>query len=257
VSPNAEINENEKTKPYAMIDFKVEEIRDFCEASSDPDIIKKYQRYFKEGYDGYGIDDKVFKRQIEIWVEQWKDEMTIESYLTLGDELMKNGRFDEKHVAISFVKSSRKDFSKNTFNRVGDWFDCGINNWATTDVLCMLVLSSLLFDKVIDFNDLKSWIDSKSEWKRRAVPVALIELDKLTNDLNPLEAIELVTPLMLDDSEYVQKGIGTLLRGLWKKYPSQIEVFLMKWKDKCGRLIIQYSTEKMDKEHRKKFRKNK
>lgn len=62
---------------------------------------------------------------------------------------------------------------------------------------------------------------------------------------------------MLDDSEYVQKGIGTLLRGLWKRYASEIEDFLMKWKDRCGRLIIQYSTEKMDKEYRKKFRKRK
>ena len=32
---------------------------------------------------------------------------------------------------------------------------------------------------------------------------------------------------MLDNSEYVQKGIGTLLRGLWKKYPADIEIFLM------------------------------
>jgi 3-methyladenine DNA glycosylase AlkD len=240
-----------------MIDTKVEEIRNFCETNSDPDIIKKYQRYFKEGYDGYGIDDKLFKHQIEIWVEQWNDEMTIEGYLTLGDELMKNGRFDEKHVAINFLKSRREDFSKDTFYWIGNWFDCGINNWATTDVLCMLVLSSLLFDKVIGFNDLKTWIDSESEWKRRAVPVALVELDKLTKDLNPIEVIELIEPLMLDDSEYVQKGIGTLLRGFWKRYPSQIEDFLMKWKDKCGRLIIQYSTEKMDKEYRKNFRKSK
>lgn len=240
-----------------MIDSKVKEIKAFCESNSDQEIIKKYQKYFKEGYDGYGIDDKVFKGQIEFWVEQWKDEMTIESYLSLGDELMKNGRFDEKHVAIFFLKSCRKDFSKDTFNRLGNWFDHGINNWATTDVLCMLVLSSLLFDKVVGFNDLKTWIDSESEWKRRAIPVALIELDKLTKSLKPTEAIELTEPLMLDNSEYVQKGIGTLLRGLWKKYPSDIEDFLMKWKDKCGRLIIQYSTEKMDKEYRKKFRKSK
>ncbi|MDP3446046.1 MAG: DNA alkylation repair protein [Ignavibacteria bacterium] len=240
-----------------MIDTKFQEIRNFCKTNSDPEIIKKYQKYFKEGYDGYGIDDKLFKGQVEKWIEQWKEEMTIEIYLDLGDELMKNGRFEEKHIAISFLNASRKDFSKDTFYRVGDWFDDGINNWATTDVLCMLVMSSLIFDKVIGFNDLKSWIDSDSEWKRRAVPVALIELDKLTKNLKFIEAIELVEPLMLDDSEYVQKGIGTLLRGLWKKYPSQIEVFLMKWKDKCGRLIIQYSTEKMDKEYRKKFRKSK
>jgi len=240
-----------------MIDSKVKEIRAFCESNSNPEIIKKYSRYFKEGYDGYGIDDKLFKSQIEIWVEQWKEEMTIKSYLDLGDELMKNGRFEEKQVAISFLKSSRTDFSMGTFIRIGNWFDFGINDWATTDVLCMLVLSILLSDKIIDFNDLKTWIDSESEWKRRAVPVALVELDKLTKDLKPIEAIELVEPLMLDDSEYVQKGIGTLLRGLWKKYPTEIEEFLMKWKDQCGRLIIQYSTEKMDKEYRKKFRKSK
>lgn len=240
-----------------MIDSKVKEIRSFCETNSNPDIIKKYQRYFKEGYDGYGIDDKIFKEQIDKWTEEWKDEMTIESYLTLGDELMKNGRFDEKHVAINLLKSRRKDFSQGTFIWIGNWFNYGINNWATTDVLCMLVLSSLLFDKVIGFDDLKTWINAESEWKRRAVPVALVELDKLTKDLKPFESIELVEPLILDDSEYVQKGIGTLLRGLWKKYPADIEIFLMKWKDKCGRLIIQYSTEKMDKEYRKKFRKNK
>ena len=240
-----------------MINTKIKEIKGFCETNSDPDIVKKYQRYFKEGYDGYGIDDNLFKQQIEIWIEQWKNEMTIESYLTLGDELMKNGRFDEKHIAIFFLKSCRKDFSKDTFKRVGDWFDYGVNNWATTDVLCMLILSSLLFDKVIDITDLESWINSDSEWKRRAVPVSLIELDKLTKDLNSTEALALVEPLMLDYSEYVQKGIGTLLRGLWKKYPSQIEDFLMKWKDKCGRFIIQYSTEKMDKEYKKKFRKGK
>jgi hypothetical protein len=61
--------------------------------------------------------------------------MTIKSYLDLGDELMKNGRFDEKHVAINFLKSSRTDFSMDTFNRIGNWFDFGINNWATTDLM--------------------------------------------------------------------------------------------------------------------------
>ncbi len=240
-----------------MIENKFKEIRNFCEVNSNPEIIKKYQKYFKEGYDGYGIDDKLFKSQIEIWVEQWKEEMTIENYLDLGDELMKNGRFEEKQVAISILKSTRKNFSKDTFSRVGNWFDYGINDWATTDVLCMLVTSSLLLDKVIGFDDLKDWTNAESEWKRRAVAVSLVELDKITKDLNPIEAIKLVEPIMLDNSEYVQKGIGTLLRGLWKKHPDKIESFLMKWKDKCGRLIIQYSTEKMDKENRKKFRKSK
>jgi len=240
-----------------MIDSKIKEIREFCESNSDPEIIKKFLKYFKEGYDGYGIDKDVAEKQLDKWIEQWKDEMTIENYLTLGDELIKHGRYDEKNLAITFLKTKREDFSKDTFIRIGKWFNYGINNWATTDVLCWFVISSLLIDKVIDFDDLKSWNIAQSEWKRRAVPVALVELNKIKKDLQPDDAIEIIEPLMLDDSEYVQKGIGTLLRELWKKYPAQIEDFLMKWKDQCGRLIIQYSTEKMDKEYRKKFRKNK
>ncbi len=240
-----------------MIDSKVKEIREFCINNSDPGIIKKYQRYFKDGYDGYGIEDNLLRAQIDQWIVQWKDEMTVDNCLALGDELMKHGRFEEKSLAIILLKSRRQEFTKDTFNRIGNWFDYGINNWATTDVLCMYIVSALLVDKVIDFNDLKSWIDKESEWQRGVVPVALVELDKLTKDLKPAVAIELIEPLILDGSEYVQKGIGTLLRGLWKKYPSQIEDFLMKWKDQCGRLIVQYATEKMEKEYRKKFRRSK
>ena len=51
--------------------LKHKEIREFCLAKSDDSIIKKYSKYFKEGYDGYGIDDKVLKQQIETWVEKW------------------------------------------------------------------------------------------------------------------------------------------------------------------------------------------
>ncbi len=240
-----------------MINSKKEVISAFCVTNSDPEIIKKYQRYFKEVYDGYGIDDKLLKAQIEQWLEQWKNEMTIDSYLELGDELMRTGRFEEKHIAIAFLKDKRDEFSIDTFLRVAKWFDSGINNWATTDVLCMSILSGMLQDRIIYFEDLKPWCESSSEWKRRAVVVALVELDKLTKDVKPEEAIPLVEPLIHDDSEYVQKGIGTLMRGLWKKYPAEVEAFLLKWKDQCGRLIIQYSTEKMDKEYRKRFRKSK
>jgi 3-methyladenine DNA glycosylase AlkD len=237
-----------------MIDSKIKEIREFFESNSDPEIIKKFSKYFKEGYDGYGIDKDVIEKQIDYWKEKWKDEMTIDSYLMLGDELQR-GRYDEKNLAIVFIQTQRNYYTKDTFNRIGKWFDYGINNWATTDVLCMFVLSAFLVDKVIDLDDLKSWNDSESEWKRRAVPVTLIELIK--KDLKPEDAVHVIEPLMSDKSEYVQKGIGTLLRGLWKKYPLEIEEFLLKWKDNCGRLIIQYSTEKMDNEYRKRFRKSK
>lgn len=238
-----------------MIDKKLKEIRDFCIKNSKQSNIDKYSRYFKDGFDGYGIDQKVFEAQRDLWIADWKKGMTISNYLDLGDKLIQIGKYEEISFAISFLKSERENYTESTFDRVGNWFDIGISNWANTDVLCMLVLSSFFIDRVIEVDKLKEWTESNSEWKRRAVPVTLVELIK--KDLKPETAFHQIEQLMLDDSEYVQKGIGTLLRGLWKTYPVEIEKFLFKWKDQCGRLIIQYATEKMDKEYRKKFRKTK
>ncbi len=238
-----------------MINLKITAIREFCIKNSKQANIDKYSRYFKEGFNGYGIDQKVFEAQRDFWIAEWKPEMNLSTYLELGDKLVQNGKYEEISFAISFLKSEQENFTPATFDRIGNWFDLGISNWANTDVLCMLVLSSFFVDKVIALEKLKEWTNAKSEWKRRAVPVTLCELVKV--DLKPSNAFPLIEPLMLDKSEYVQKGIGTLLRGLWKKYPEPIEDFLYKWKDTSGRLIIQYATEKMEKEYRNKFKRAK
>lgn len=238
-----------------MINSKVSEIREFCIRNSNKAIIEKYSRYFKNGFDGYGIDQKLFEQQRDAWIEQWKKEMDIGKYLNLGDTLVRIGKYEEISFAISFVASERENYSEEAFNRIGAWFDYGIENWATTDVLCMLVLSGFLIDRVVPVDKLLEWTKSESEWKRRAVPVTLVEL--VRKGLTPDEALPIIEPLMNDRSENVQKGIGTLLRGLWKNHPERVEDFLMVWKNSCGRLIIQYSTEKMDKEYRKKFRRDK
>jgi len=96
---------------------------------------------------------------------------------------------------------------------------------------------------------------STSKWKRRAVPVTFVEAIKKGNDPKPI--LSVIEKLMEDDEEDVQKGLGTLLREIWKKQPEMAETFLLKWKDRCGRKIIQYATEKMDKESRTKFKKDK
>jgi 3-methyladenine DNA glycosylase AlkD len=235
-----------------MIDQKIKLIHDFCVENTNPANIAKYSKYFKEGFDGYGIDQKAFEQQRDQWIADWHSEMTLNDYLDLSDVIVKQGKYEEISFAISFIKSERKNYTAESFDRIGNWFEHNITNWATTDVLCMLVLSGFLIDKVVTIDKLSSWGASTSEWQRRTVPVTLNELIK--NGLKPIDAFPAIRPLMPDDSQYVQKGIGTLLRGLWKLYPDEVEPFLLEWKDQCGRLIIQYATEKMDKEYRKKFR---
>ncbi len=235
-----------------MINQKIKEIREFFLHNASPEIVKKYSRYFKEGFDGYGIEQKTFENQRDLWIKQWHDNFSLDDYLNMADEFMANGKYEEKSISIALVNSRRTDFTPETFDRIGKWFELGIDNWATTDVLCMLVIPSFIRDEIISLEKLSEWNKAKSEWQRRVTPVTLNEL--VRDGIKPSEVFPLIENLMEDPSEYVQKGTGTLLRSLWKKYPGEVEDFLMKWKESCGRLIVQYACEKMDKEDRKRFR---
>jgi 3-methyladenine DNA glycosylase AlkD len=238
-----------------MVDKKFKEIQKFCVKNSNQENIDNLSRYFKSGFSGYGIDQKTFELQKNSWIANWKKEMSLDLYLDLGDKLIQSGKYEEISFAISFLKSERANYTESTFDRIGNWFDLGISNWGNTDVLCIFVLSSFFIDKILPVDKLNEWTSSNSEWKRRAVPVTLAEL--LKKNIKPEIALPIIEPLMPDDSEYVQIGVGTLLRGLWKNHPAVIEKFLQKWKDQCGRLIIQYATEKMDVHRRNKFKKTK
>ncbi len=237
------------------IELKHKEIIEFCLNNSDESVIKKYSKYFKEGYDGYGIDSKLLKSQKTKWLDSWENEMTIADYLNFGDLLISTGKFEEADYAILFIASKKDEFTTKTFDRIGKWLDNGIKNWGNTDVLCMLVLCEFVFNEIIQPKDFISWITSESKWKRRAVPVTFVETIKKGHKPEPI--LSVIEKLMEDDEEDVQKGLGTLLREIWKKQPEVAEKFLLKWKEKCGRKIIQYATEKMDKETKAKFKKTK
>lgn len=233
------------------VEQKLKEIRIFFEENADSTIVEKYARYIKEGYDGYGIDQKVFEKQKEQWFNEWNIS-EIDDYLNLGDRLISTGKFEDTAIAISFIALLKEQYSLRVFNHMGEWLE-KFENWGNTDVLCMLVLSHFAINKIVIPDDFKEWTSSESKWKRRAVPVTFYEAVKSKEE--PTQYFYIIESIMLDPEEDVQKGLGTFLRESWKKNPESTEEFLLKWKDSCGRKIIQYATEKMDKEYRKKFRK--
>jgi len=235
------------------IEKKFAEIRKFCEQNADPQIVKKYARFFTEGYDAYGLTQQIFEAQRDKWFNSWKQELSVNDFILLGDRLIATGKYEEASFAIAFLYSDIRKLIPEVFEKLGSWLENGITNWAHTDVLSGRILAYFINSKIIEIESLKKWTGSGSVWKRRAVPVTLVEA--LKTDI-PLERIlSVIEPLMPDNERKVQQGLGWLLREAWKKYPDKTEKFLLKWKDTCGRTIIQYATEKMNKEDRIRFRK--
>ena len=229
------------------------EIRAFCEAHADPDRVRKYSRYFVEGYDCYGVDHKLPE-----W-EACRKKCLAElqqagpaALLDACDLLVRPGKYEEVFTAIQFVTGSPGLYSPDFFERIGKWFEQGIANWVEVDVLAGQVLCQFLTQGIVDIAVLKPWVASPHKYQRRAVPVTLIGVLKGIDDFKPL--FRLIEPLMGDSEKVVWQGTGWFLREAWKRQPGPVEAFLLHHKDTCPRLIVQYATEKMDSEARQRFK---
>lgn len=229
------------------------EVRAFCEAHADPERVRKYARYFVEGYDAYGVDHRL--PEWEAGRKEWLAQLQragLPSLLDACDLLVRPGKYEEVFTAIVFAADSSAMYSPEVFARIGRWFDQGIGNWAQVDTMAKLVLGHFLKRGVVDVAAFQPWVASPFKYQRRAVPVTLIELLKETSNLAPL--LRLIEPLMSDGEKVVRQGMGWFLREAWKRQPEPVEVFLLRYKDTCPRLIVQYATERMDSAAKQRFK---
>lgn len=233
----------------------LEEIREFCRNHADEKQSTRYARFFTEGYDAYGVDAKLIVEQKDVWIEKYRDTLGLNGALKLGELLLESGKYEEASFAILLLEPYRRQVNSDTFQQIGDWLERGVRNWAHTDVLCSVVLEPLLTDSVVPLSELKSWRESPSKWRRRAVPVAMLGLGKQHKKIEPL--LQFIEPLMTDEDRFVQQGLGWFLREAWKKQPKPVESFLHQWKETAPRKIFQYATEKMTPALKEKFRRRK
>jgi len=227
------------------------EISDFCIANSNADLVKKYSRYFKDGYDAYGVDGKLMEPEFIRLKTIYQ--LTPDEVFDLCDCLFK-GKYEETAFGIMFIKDQVSLCQKVHFDALKRLMELYVTNWAHTDVLCMETLPMFFFNKLVSINDLSDWRISPSPWVRRAVPVSLIYYTK--KEPQPIaELLAFINTMITDKEKPVHQGLGWFLREKWKKNPVEVEDYLLKIKDFAPRTIIQYATEKMDKEKKKLFKK--
>jgi 3-methyladenine DNA glycosylase AlkD len=215
-----------------------------------PENVVKYSRYFKEGYDAWGCADGTAKNAAGLICEQYPD-LTLMQIIELGDLLFRHGKYETGSLAIQLLAGREKEFDRETFRGVKGWFDHGVGNWAHSDVLCSMITPPFITKGIVAYTDMADWLKSPSRWTRRAVPVTLLCIRKTQQ---PEELIAFLSPLMLDTERVVHQGMGWFLRELWKLHPRPVEELLYNHRNTAARLIIQYATEKMTKEQKERFR---
>jgi len=227
-----------------------EDIVNYCKANASKEIANRYARFFREGYDAYGLSDNILNDKVTLILRDPGVDMDL--ILKTSNYLIKSGKYEETFFAILLLNAFSDEFTPDLLNQISYWFQIGIINWAHCDVLCRDILSPLLVNNIIDILDLEKWKTGENKFQRRAVPVSMIPLLKKTDNFAPL--FSFIELLMLDQEREVQQGLGWFLKEAWKIDQKSTEQFLMKWKNEAPRLIYQYATEKMPKEERKRFR---
>jgi len=229
------------------------EIQSYCRANADEAIVKKYSRYFKEGYDAYGLTREKLEEKVGSILSDRSVDMKL--VLETSRYLIKSGKYEETSFAVRLLNEFSEQFTSETFGEIGKWFEIGIINWGHTDVICGMLISKFFEKNIVSLEDISNWRTARNKYQRRAVPVAMIELLKSTDDYTPFFAF--IEPLMLDGERMVHQGLGWFLREAWKLKRKETEAFLLKWKDDAARVIFQYATEKMMPEQKKRFKKEK
>lgn len=230
-----------------------EDIRTYCVHHQNEATVTKYGRYFKEGYDAYGLSQELIEDKCKAILSQ--PEVDLKLVLTTSRLLIASGKYEETSFAYLLTKSFIKEFDRSAFDAIQAWFSIGIINWAHTDVISSELLPHFIRENIVSLKDFESWRLASNKFQRRAVPVTFIKPFKEGYELKPL--LDFVDALMGDQERVVHQGLGWFLRECWKKQPQLVETFLHKWKNDGARLIFQYATEKMSKEYRQQFRKEK
>jgi 3-methyladenine DNA glycosylase AlkD len=217
---------------------------------TNPERVQKYARYFKDGYDAYGVTEDDLKAFLEQSMEKYTH-WTLHQVIACGDLLFTEKKYEAGSLAIMWVLKRKKQFNASMLPGIRNWLDSGVTNWAHTDFICSKITPVLLEKKHVTIADFSDWRSAASRWTRRAVPVTLLCLRKTAD---PNELLASIGPMMGDGERVVHQGLGWFLRDLWKIHPIPVEDFLFRFRDTAARLIFQYATEKMDKAARERFR---
>jgi 3-methyladenine DNA glycosylase AlkD len=228
-------------------------IRTYCRQNANEANVIKYSYYFKSGYDAYGLSQPTLnagaKEMLKI------PGIDLKVVLEAAPELMKSGKYEETGMALLLVRDLHKQYTRDTFDTIAQWYAKGIGNWAHADTLGMAILPLFLKKDIIKMYDYNDWLKSEYKFKRRSVPVALIKYLKTYPDYSAI--FNFLEPLMADPEREVHQGMGWFLREAWKKNGPITETFLLKWKNTAPRLIIQYATERMTPGQKLRFKKEK
>lgn len=230
-----------------------QEIFSFCEehffANENPNYVAKKSRFFTEGYDAFGLDENQLRELRDELLHRF--EPTIPEMAELAYHFLATGKYEFGSLGLMMLKKHRPRLDSSVFGHLKRSLDEVVQTWNHADIIGTKLTPVLLELELVTLKDFEPWRFSESKWTRRVSAVTLLYL---RNRIEVETLLEYVVPLLQDTTRPVHQGVGWFLRELWRIHPREVEDFLFAHKDAAAPIIIQYATEKMNKDKKKRFR---
>lgn len=223
----------------------ITEIQNRIKRDSNPENILMLKKYFKENISTAGWKVPKVRALAKEYVKIFKKEKyDANKVLDLVEKLFMTARMEEVTLALEILRHYHNIYTPKMFNLFASWTKY-LTNWAHTDDFATHHIGKLIsIDKNL-FKELIKWTKSQNRWIRRLSVVSLVPDARKGNMLN--EVFRICSKLMKDNDYMVQKGVGWLLKEASKKHPLEVANFLIRWKEKTARLVLQIACEKMPK----------
>ena len=182
-----------------------------------------------------------------------KSELSYDEASEIFKRLIVSDVHDEKIAAIFLLNRFNKNFNRETLNMIQELIPENFDTWAITDTTMIRVIGPFLGKKgneELAEKTIDKWSESENLWVRRASLVILLKIIMMKKEFDEIYVFELAEKMYKYPEEYIQKGIGWLLKTCSKYKPDLIFKYLMNNKGNISRLILRYASEKLPKEKR-------
>jgi 3-methyladenine DNA glycosylase AlkD len=226
--------------------------------SEKPSGIKNLQQYVGTNYHFYALKNPtvqaVFKKGFSFSQEPIQVQMKF--YIKLWNESNCYEIMNLSLMYLAFYCKKSKDFDAFL---IAKSFLPKIDNWAHSDFLSSIIGRYMTHNETKIFNELYALNNAENLWERRAALVPLLyHLKSKKSTLTVNHFFDSINPRIADESYFVQKAVGWLLREFGQKFPDHLLSFLYNNAFQLTSIAFATATEKIsttDKEKLKLIRK--
>jgi 3-methyladenine DNA glycosylase AlkD len=230
----------EKTEPRIVLEAIHSELIAVC-----TDKMREGQsRYFKEKVKFLGCSLPQCNKIADHWAKRLKDEgWSHDDILTLAEELLKAGSWEEGAIALELVARRKGEFRESDFSTFERWLSEYLNNWAHTDSIAPHIFGELVERYPNLTERIFKWTKSPNRWMRRASAVTYV-LHARHGRFHDV-VYKTADVLLGDDDDMVRKGVGWMLKCASQADEKGVVEYLMNNRNKTSRLVLRYATEKV------------